>query len=446
MGKTQPRSVIERAAHRQRGVQDVVLGHEPDPVAQLGVVVIQVTVVVAHAAAGGRAEPGQRPQQRGFTGPAGPHHRQQAALGQGKADIGQQHLGFFGALVGDHPQVGGLIGDVAGVNVFHQPIPGQMQQLMTDADNVAGPQQRPADPGAVDVGAVGAVVVDQLPLTARTAQHRMPARDQQIIEHHIVVGATPDRHHQLINGMHRRGRAGHRRLTHHRHRLRRRRLGPPARRQLHQLTRGRRPQHHRHRPRNGHPLDAGALDKHPIAAVVDQNPAPRARLQHRMITRHPRIIQPHISLSRPTNRPHPIRRGMPDPPTSAHLQPGHIHHDRLGPTLHTQPPAPPPHNPKPLTTPRQRSNFASVTGWKSRAWEPPRRLRLHGLAHLVHLGHRRPCRQTLLCCLGFSSTDGPDQPYFAHQVCSSSMVAGSPKTSLSISFSSLVQITFGWFL
>ncbi|EUA01886.1 hypothetical protein I547_3910 [Mycobacterium kansasii 824] len=47
---------------------------------------------------------------------------------------------------------------------------------------------------------------------------------------------------------------------------------------------------------------------------------------------------------------------MPDPPTSTHLQPGHIHHDRLGPTLHTQPPAPPPHNPKPLTTPRRQSS------------------------------------------------------------------------------------------
>ncbi|VBA60623.1 hypothetical protein LAUMK41_04090 [Mycobacterium attenuatum] len=310
--------------------------------AQFGVVVIQVAVVVAHAAAGGRAKPGQRAQQRRFTGPAGSHHRQQTALGQGKADIGQQHLGF----VGDHPQIDGLIGDVAGVNVFHQPIPGQVQQLMTDTDNVAGPDHRPVDPGAVDVGAVGAVVVDQLPLIARATQHRMTARHQQIIEHHIVVGSPPDGDHQLINGMHRRGRAGHRRLTHHRSPLRRRRAGLAGRCHLQQLTRRGRTQHHRHRPHNGYPLNTGPLDKHPIAAVVDQHPTPRGGLQHRMITRNPRIIQPHISLGPTPNTPHPIRCDMPNPPTSTQLQPGHTHHHRIGPTLHTHPPEPAPHIPR----------------------------------------------------------------------------------------------------
>ena len=45
-----------------------------------------------------------------------------------------------------------------------------------------------------------------------------------------------------------------------------------------------------------------------------------------------------------------------------------------------------------------------------------------------------------------SLSRGFGQPYLAHQLCRSSMVAGSPKTSLSMSLPSLLQITFGWFL
>ena len=48
--------------------------------------------------------------------------------------------------------------------------------------------------------------------------------------------------------------------------------------------------------------------------------------------------------------------------------------------------------------------------------------------------------------LGDGQQQVSDQPYFAHQLCSSSMVAGSPKASLSISLDSLLQITFGWSL
>ena len=81
---------------------------------------------------------------------------------------------------------------------------------------------RAGDAVAIDVGAVGAVVVQQFPLGPGAAEQGVAARDQQIVEDHRVLRGTPDADHHRIDGMHRRRNTSHRRLTH------RRRSGHPG--------------------------------------------------------------------------------------------------------------------------------------------------------------------------------------------------------------------------
>ncbi len=63
--------------------------------------------------------------------------------------------------------------------------------MVADADDVVGSDDRAGDPVAVDVGSVGAAVVDEFPLVAGAPQHGMVAGDQQVVEHDVVIGARP---------------------------------------------------------------------------------------------------------------------------------------------------------------------------------------------------------------------------------------------------------------
>ena len=58
--------VAEGPAHGQLGVQDVVLRHQADALAQLGVVAVEVAAVVEHGALVGGAQAGEGVEQRGL--------------------------------------------------------------------------------------------------------------------------------------------------------------------------------------------------------------------------------------------------------------------------------------------------------------------------------------------------------------------------------------------
>ena len=103
--------VPQRAARGQLGVQDVVLGHQADPVAQLRVVGVQVAAVVEDHACGGRPHSGQGAEQGRLPGPARPDHAEQAALREREADVVEEYLA---AGQGDGQPLG-VERDVAGV-------------------------------------------------------------------------------------------------------------------------------------------------------------------------------------------------------------------------------------------------------------------------------------------------------------------------------------------
>jgi len=82
---------------------------------------------------------------------------------------------------------------IATVDVGHQPIAGKLEQRATNADHRVGIHRcRLADPLAVDISAIGASEVHDLPPTAPLVQLRVLARDQQVIEHNVVVRQSPD--------------------------------------------------------------------------------------------------------------------------------------------------------------------------------------------------------------------------------------------------------------
>ncbi len=185
------RGITKRAAGRQLRVEDVFLRDKPDPVPQLGVVLVQVAVVVQDAAAVGGPHPGQRAEQGGLPRAAGADDPEQAALTEREGDVVEQDLA---APQGDG-QVAGDERDVAGVNELLQLVARQAERGGPDADDVALGQRRGHDLLAVDEGAVVAVQVDDLVGGADVAQLGVVARDAQIGDDDVVVGSTADPQH-----------------------------------------------------------------------------------------------------------------------------------------------------------------------------------------------------------------------------------------------------------
>ena len=70
--------VLQRAPRGQLGVQHALLRDQADPVPELVVVLVQVTVVVQHRAGGRGAHPGQRAEQGGLARAAGADDAEQA--------------------------------------------------------------------------------------------------------------------------------------------------------------------------------------------------------------------------------------------------------------------------------------------------------------------------------------------------------------------------------
>lgn len=61
--KPQQGCIFQRLAHRELRVDHVVLGHDSDPVPQMGVVAVRVAAVVDDPATAWRRDPGEHPQE-----------------------------------------------------------------------------------------------------------------------------------------------------------------------------------------------------------------------------------------------------------------------------------------------------------------------------------------------------------------------------------------------
>lgn len=182
--------VPEGAVHGQLGVQDVVLRDEPDAMAQLGVVVVEVSAVVEDAALVGRPEAGQRVEQGGFAGAARAHHAQQTLLAHREGDIVEQ--GLAAPVHGDR-QVLYIERDLTGVDELLQHVADQRELGVTDADDVTGGDRGTADQLAVEIRAVVRAEVDDLVRAVRMCpQFGVPVRDGQVVDDEVVVGAAAD--------------------------------------------------------------------------------------------------------------------------------------------------------------------------------------------------------------------------------------------------------------
>ena len=155
--------VSQRAARGQLGVQDVVLGHQADPVPQLRVVGVQVAAVVQDRARGGRPHPGQGAEQGRLARAARPDHAEQAALGEREADLVEEDLA---AGQGDG-QLLGVERDVAGVVELLELVADEAEGGEADADDVGLGEDGAFDPLAVDERAVVAALVRDLVSAAR---------------------------------------------------------------------------------------------------------------------------------------------------------------------------------------------------------------------------------------------------------------------------------------
>ena len=109
-----------------------VLRDQPDPVPQLGVVLVQVAVVVQHDAPVGGAHPGQRAEQSGLARATGADDADQAPLGDREADVVQQDL----APADLDDQILRDQRNVTGIKVFAQLTVGQPECGVPDGDNI----------------------------------------------------------------------------------------------------------------------------------------------------------------------------------------------------------------------------------------------------------------------------------------------------------------------
>jgi hypothetical protein len=183
--------VLQRAPGGQLGVQDVLLRHQADAIAELAVVLVEVPVVVPDGAGVGGMHPGQRAEQRRLARAAGPDDAEQALLRNRERHPVEQHL----ARRHLHEELVRGDGDLALVDVMPQVAVPQPEGRAPDADDVAFGQRVRGDPAAVHVDPVVAIQVDDL-VAARgeLAQLRVKPGDLQVGQHQVVVRGTADAH------------------------------------------------------------------------------------------------------------------------------------------------------------------------------------------------------------------------------------------------------------
>ena len=206
-GEPEPAGVLEGPSKLQLLVEDVLLGHEADAVAQLGVVGDEVTAAVQDLADRGGAQPGERAQQGRLPRPGRPDDAEQGPLGEGEADVVDERAPVA---TGDG-QADRLEGDLAGVDVLLQPAIHESKLAVAHANEVELAHRRPSGARPVDERPVGAAEVDDLvgPVS-QGADLGVMAGHLQVVEDDVVVLGPADPHVRggVVRGLerpHRRG-------------------------------------------------------------------------------------------------------------------------------------------------------------------------------------------------------------------------------------------------
>ena len=183
-GESQLSGVPQRPLGGQLGVHHAVLRDQPDPVPQLRVVLVQVTVVVQDDALVGGAHPGQRAEQSGLARATGADDAEQAPLGDREAYVVQQDL----APADLDDQILRDQRNVAGIKVFPQLAVGQPECGVPDADDIFLGKRGGGNTLPIDKCAIVTVQVNNLVLSvAGFAQFSVMPGDTEVGKDEVVV-------------------------------------------------------------------------------------------------------------------------------------------------------------------------------------------------------------------------------------------------------------------
>ncbi|SCF76177.1 hypothetical protein GA0115255_105493, partial [Streptomyces sp. Ncost-T6T-2b] len=193
-GEAELGRVLEGLGDGQFLVQDVVLRDQTDALAQLGELLVQVSVVVEDVTLVGGPVAGERLEQGGLSGTGRADDRDQRLLGDTEGDVLEDLL----AAVDRHREVAGGEGDLTGVDELFQPVADQPERRVADADDVvradegrAGLVQRQT----VDVRAVvRAEVADLEAAVGRRVELGVVAGDLEVGDDQFVLQRTTDAH------------------------------------------------------------------------------------------------------------------------------------------------------------------------------------------------------------------------------------------------------------
>lgn len=180
--------VRERPFDGQFGVEDVVLGDEPDAVLQRLVVLVEVEAAVEHRPALGPPQTGDGRGERGLPGPRRTDDRHERPLVQ--AD---RHLVDDGLRPAPDRDVGRVEDQFAVVHVLLEAVRGDQEQVTANSDQVVFPHRCLGDPHTVDVGAVVAREIDHEPVPGRGgAELGVEPRHHQVVDDDPVGGVAAD--------------------------------------------------------------------------------------------------------------------------------------------------------------------------------------------------------------------------------------------------------------
>ncbi len=175
-GQAEQGGVGQAAGHGQLRVEDVVLGHVADVVAQHGPGRGQGGAVDQHRAPVRPGDADQRLQQAGLAGAAGPEDADELARGHGQGEVVEQRPAAVAvpaeadAFQADALAAGQPLHPQAAVRVQ-----GEAEAAGADGHGVAGSQRAVAHRAAVHPGTVQAGVVNDAQPLPPGAQERVPA-------------------------------------------------------------------------------------------------------------------------------------------------------------------------------------------------------------------------------------------------------------------------------
>ncbi len=216
VGEAKRGGETQRGTHGQLPMQDVVLRHHADAVAEFGVLVIKVSAVVGDLALIRGPQPGDRLDQGRLSATAGADHADQRPFLDRERDVVEQRV-----LADLHGQVVGVERGRSAVHELMQAAVVEDQVVPPDREPVAVGQRCLLNPVAVDVQADRAAEFVHVPRVADAVYLGVEVGCPQVRQDDVVVVVSPDPQH-IFGAMHgirfarlgRRGSEQRRRVSH----------------------------------------------------------------------------------------------------------------------------------------------------------------------------------------------------------------------------------------